>query len=60
MTLLQDKVAIVTGASRGIGRAIAIELASQGAIAVVNYASSSAGSCYRNYRSRRSGDRYPS
>ncbi|MDZ8028590.1 MAG: 3-oxoacyl-[acyl-carrier-protein] reductase [Nostoc sp. DedQUE11] len=42
MTLLKDKVAIVTGASRGIGRAIAIELASQGAIAVVNYASSSA------------------
>ncbi|MBN3872272.1 3-oxoacyl-[acyl-carrier-protein] reductase [Nostoc sp. JL33] len=42
MTLLQDKVAIVTGASRGIGRAIAIELAIQGAIAVVNYASSSA------------------
>ncbi len=41
MTLLKDKVAIVTGASRGIGRAIAIELASQGAIAVVNYASSS-------------------
>ncbi|MEH2112496.1 3-oxoacyl-[acyl-carrier-protein] reductase [Nostoc sp.] len=42
MSLLQDKVAIITGASRGIGRAIAIELASQGAIAVVNYASSSA------------------
>ncbi|MEH2203361.1 MAG: 3-oxoacyl-[acyl-carrier-protein] reductase [Nostoc sp.] len=42
MTLLQDKVAIVTGASRGIGRAIAIELASQGAIAVVNYANSNA------------------
>jgi 3-oxoacyl-[acyl-carrier protein] reductase len=41
MTLLQDKVAIVTGGSRGIGRAIAIELASQGAIAVVNYARSS-------------------
>ena len=42
MTLLQDKVAIVTGASRGIGRAIAIELASQGAIAIINYTSSSA------------------
>jgi len=38
---LQDKVAIVTGASRGIGRAIALELASQGAKLVVNYASSS-------------------
>ena len=34
---LKDKVAVVTGASRGIGRAIAIELARRGAKVVVNY-----------------------
>jgi 3-oxoacyl-[acyl-carrier protein] reductase len=34
---LNDKVAVVTGASRGIGRAIAIELARRGAKVVVNY-----------------------
>ena len=39
---LHNKVAIVTGASRGIGRAIAIALAHSGANVVVNYASSSA------------------
>ena len=38
---LKDKVAIVTGASRGIGRAIALALAAEGAKVVVNYASSS-------------------
>ena len=32
-----DKVAIVTGASRGIGRAIALELGSRGAKVVINY-----------------------
>jgi 3-oxoacyl-[acyl-carrier protein] reductase len=36
-TILQGKIAIVTGASRGIGVAIARELAAQGATVVVNH-----------------------
>jgi 3-oxoacyl-[acyl-carrier protein] reductase len=40
--MLQDKIAIVTGASRGIGAAIAVELASQGAAVVVNHRASAA------------------
>ncbi|RDX88961.1 NADPH-dependent aldehyde reductase-like protein, chloroplastic, partial [Mucuna pruriens] len=39
---LQDRVAIVTGSSRGIGREIALHLASLGARIVINYASNSA------------------
>ncbi|MBL7063258.1 MAG: 3-oxoacyl-[acyl-carrier-protein] reductase [Anaerolineae bacterium] len=34
---LESKIAVVTGASRGIGRAIALELAQRGARVVVNY-----------------------
>jgi 3-oxoacyl-[acyl-carrier protein] reductase len=37
MTQLTDRVAIVTGGSRGIGRGIALELARRGATVVVNY-----------------------
>ena len=37
MKPLDSRVAVVTGASRGIGRAIALELAKRGAAIVVNY-----------------------
>ncbi|MGF1506138.1 MAG: 3-oxoacyl-[acyl-carrier-protein] reductase [Anaerolineae bacterium] len=37
---MEDRIAIVTGASRGIGRAIAVELGRRGATVIVNYRSS--------------------
>jgi 3-oxoacyl-[acyl-carrier protein] reductase len=43
MSKLQGKAAIVTGASKGIGAAIAKALAAEGAAVAVNYASSKSG-----------------
>ena len=40
--LLEGKIAVVTGASRGIGRAIAETLAAEGATVVVNYQANAA------------------
>jgi 3-oxoacyl-[acyl-carrier protein] reductase len=52
---LQGQIAVVTGASKGIGAAIAEHLAAAGAAVVVNYASSKAGAESVVQRIRQSG-----
>ena len=42
MSELQGRIALVTGASRGIGRAIAVELGRAGARVIVNYTANEA------------------
>jgi NAD(P)-dependent dehydrogenase (short-subunit alcohol dehydrogenase family) len=42
MADLDGKIAVVTGGSRGIGRAIAVALGARGAKVVINYASNEA------------------
>jgi acetoacetyl-CoA reductase len=53
---LEGKVALITGASRGIGRAIALELADRGASIAVNYRSSERAAEEVRYDIRQSGN----
>lgn len=54
---LKDRIALVTGASKGIGRAIAVGLAAEGAMVAVNYARDRQGALETVARIEKSGGR---
>lgn len=53
--MLKNQIAVVTGASRGIGREVALELAKAGAFVVVNYNGSEEAACETSRMIREAG-----